>query len=829
MIGVMIQTAFLVIAILAVQKALGDKLHAYVRYGLWLLVAFRLMLPVNFIDSPFSMLRVTGVIRPSAVAEQSVDLQRADSEGLTDSLGNHNDKTAKTDLVQTENSVQGTEANSLSDDSVVQGTDTAYMEDAAQAGQDSATGNIGRMSGNLQTGDTQRNADTARIQNTLRAAFLSGKISTILYAIWLTGSLLVGGFLGFSHFRFRRRLYKSRQAYTKDLPDTIKETRVPIYRVKGLETPCLVGSIHPAIYIGTDIDTITDSFRYTITHEEVHYLHRDHIWAFVRAVLVTVYWFHPFVWIAAAYSIKDGEIACDYGTVQRLGKEEWLAYGEMLLNLSQIQKGKRVYSYGTMLRPSKSELKRRILRLTQTNGSRVWAGILAILLMVVAAGCAFTGASKIDGGQEILLVNEEGKDSVDEAADDGNKVVDSGDTRDENEGSNEKVNLPDNEDTYNMEPRQLEAKPAEISEDTPFGVDGPRLDYAGGMGTEKGSRIIFHDYFGLIVYDLSNREIVRSLDLASIGCDMTQGDDYCQVVVSADGETVWLHPISKRYMYRYEVEENLLYQEPLVKTLELDLEAEELFDRHLSLSMEPEYTDTSTWYSNYLYEQYKDEQGLHNAYIYMYVYLHDSDTDDIYDSRLMLRNLNLVWDDMVFILFEDSADIPEEIKHKRFQDDQTDGASETEDADAFPYNYHGNVVDVEIIYDKPCNYTRISDVFGGRTHPITGEVILHEGIDYVAAEGTDIWAAADGVVYETGYSAKYGNYVVLGHINGDMTYYCCCQEVTVKKDDQVKRGDKIATVGSSGQSTGPHLHFALSKSGWFVNPESYMEVVLNLD
>ena len=824
MIGVMIQTAFLVIAILAVQKALGDKLHAYVRYGLWLLVALRLMIPANFIDSPLSMLRVTGVIRPSAPVERNTDLQRADYEGLTDPLGNHNDRTAKTDLVQTEKPVQGTEANSLSGDSVLQGTDTTYEEDAAKAGQDSATDNIGRMSGNLQTSDTQRNVNTKRIQDAVTEAYSSGMVNKILYVIWFTGSLLVGGFLGLCHFRFRRRLRKTRQAYTKDLPNTIKETRVPIYRVKGLETPCLVGLVHPAIYIGTDIDTITDYFRYSITHEEVHYLHRDHVWAFVRAALVVVYWFHPFVWIAAVLSGRDGEIACDYGTVRRLGREERLAYGEMLLNLSKTQKGKRVYSYGTMLRPSKSELKRRILKLTQTNGSRVWAGILAILLMVVAAGCAFTGASKIDGDQEMLMADGTGTDAtVDDSA---NTVTDSENAQDETGESDGNENSSDNEDADITEPRQLVAEPAEISWDLPIGVDGPWLDYAGGMGTDKGSRIIFHDYFGLIVYDLSNRKIVRSLALEPIGCDKTHGDDTCQVAVSEDGATVWLHPMSKRYMYRYEVEENLLYQEPLVKTFELDLEGKELFNRY-STSEE----ESTNWHSNYLYEQYKDEMGLHNAYIYLYIYLHDSDIGDNSDSKLVLRNLKCVWDDMIFTLFEEDAgaDIPEEIQHERFQENQADGASETANSDGFPYSYHGNVVDVEITYDKPCNYARISDGFGGRTHPVTGEVILHEGIDYVAVEGTDIMAAADGVVYETGYSAKYGNYVVLGHINGEMTYYCCCQEVTVKKEDQVKRGDKIATVGSSGQSTGPHLHFALSRSGWFVNPESYMEVVLDLD
>ena len=837
--GIMIQTAFLVIAILAVQKLLGNKLHAYVRYGLWLLVVLRLLIPVNFIDSPFSMLQVAGVIRPSDVVERNTALLRADFNEQ-ENISNGQDM-SPANVLQATNTVVAT-GNALSVENAEHTTADRIEIGASDSLQTDHT---------LRTDDEARRINMKRLQIIMAEAYLSGLINRAWYAIRLIGSLLVGGFLGFSHIRFRRRLHKMRVPYQENIPGLIRSTRIPIYRAQDLETPCLVGLVRPAIYIGTDLDTNSDHFRYTITHEEVHYLHWDHIWGFVRVVLVVVYWFHPCVWLAAVLSARDGEIACDYGTVRQLGQEERFAYGEMLLNLSKIQGGKRVYSYGTMLLPHKSELKERILRLTQFDTNKVWAGILAALLMIVVAGCAFTGASEIDGDKVIQLVNEADKDSTDAIGNDSvNAVTDSGNSQDANGASDEKENVADSAVDDISEPRQLEAKPAKVSGETLLGVDGPHLDYAVGMGTDQGSRIIFHDYFGLVVYDLNNRKIIRSLDLASIGCDMTQGDDYCETAVSADGQTVWLHPISKRYMYRYEVEENLLYQEPLVKTFAVDLETKELFDRYLSLSMEPGYTDENTdwsWHSNYLYEEYKDEQGLHNAYIYLFDSL--GNISDTINNKLKLCNLACVWDDMIFILFEDEADIwvhenviddakdiqddasaSSDVKDvpndTEIQDNQSDEAS---DADIFPYHYAGNVVDVEILYDTPCNYTRISDVFGGRRHPITGEIRMHEGIDLSAAEGTDIWAAADGVVYERGFSAKYGNYVVLLHINGDMTYYCYCQGVTVDQGDRVKRGDKIATVGQSGQATGPHLHFALSRQGAFVNPSNYMIDTIELN
>lgn len=789
MTGVMIQTAFLVIMIIAVQKLLGDKLHAYVRYSLWMLVVLRLIIPVNFIDSSFSILRFAEAIQLSDTVWKGIDLQGADAARQADAVNGQ--EASLKDILQPAGAGIDTE-NFLS---TKNSENTTVDKAGMRAGDSRRTDNAMRADGaTLKEDDAVQRMDMKRLQRAVTEAYLSGTINRIWHGIWLTGSLFVGGFLGFSHLRFQRRLRKTGVVCKKGPVNVVTKIRVPVYRVKGLETPCLVGLVYPAIYIGTDIDTASDHFRYAVIHEEVHYLHQDHVWAFVRAVLITVYWFNPFVWAAAVLSLRDGEIACDYGTVQRLGKEERLAYGEMLLALSGTRRGRRIYSYGTMLRPRRSELKERIMRLAQKNDSKVWAGVLAVFIMVIPVGCAFTGESDISGVKTILLVNEAGKASTDTPANEAADESDDGNTETSGETS------PEADEPQLGYPARIEPKPAEVSGETLCGADGPQLDYAGRLVTSDDVTfvfhdiIIFHDYFGLIVYDLGNRDILRSLDLASIGCDMTQGDDVCQVAVSEDGTTVWLHPMSKDYMYRYEVEENLLYQESIAETFQKDLEAEELFDHYMTTEDEA----GGLWHSNYLYEEYKDEQGLHNAYIYLWASENNDITDDV-DYKLMLRNLNCAWDDMQFMLFQEDA------------------------IEGFPYSSPYDIHNmVEIIYDEPCVYNRVSDVFGERIHPVTGEVRVHDGIDYAAAEGTSIVAAADGEVYETGYSAEHGNYVVLLHINGDMTYYCHCREIAAKEGEQVKRGDKIATVGKTGQATGSFLHFALSRDGKFINPQEHM-------
>lgn len=101
----------------------------------------------------------------------------------------------------------------------------------------------------------------------------------------------------------------------------------------------------------------------------------------------------------------------------------------------------------------------------------------------------------------------------------------------------------------------------------------------------------------------------------------------------------------------------------------------------------------------------------------------------------------------------------------------------------------------------------LTSSFGWRTHPITGRRTLHKGIDIAAPMGAPIMAAADGVVSDRGWDEGYGNYVELKHADGSMTFYAHTRTILVSKGQVVKQGQAIAEVGSTGRSTGPHLHF----------------------
>lgn len=98
----------------------------------------------------------------------------------------------------------------------------------------------------------------------------------------------------------------------------------------------------------------------------------------------------------------------------------------------------------------------------------------------------------------------------------------------------------------------------------------------------------------------------------------------------------------------------------------------------------------------------------------------------------------------------------------------------------------------------------------------------HMGMDIAAPNGTPIKAAADGTIKFAGWMSGYGNLVIISHGNGVETYYGHCSKLYVSKGDEVVAGDTIAAVGSTGNSTGNHLHFEIRKDGAQVNPQKYL-------
>jgi murein DD-endopeptidase MepM/ murein hydrolase activator NlpD len=118
---------------------------------------------------------------------------------------------------------------------------------------------------------------------------------------------------------------------------------------------------------------------------------------------------------------------------------------------------------------------------------------------------------------------------------------------------------------------------------------------------------------------------------------------------------------------------------------------------------------------------------------------------------------------------------------------------------------------------------KISSHYGQREHPRSGEENFHSGIDLSSSPGNPVKATADGIVSFSGWSGGSGNLVVLEHGHGFSTFYAHNRSIPVKVAKKVKRGDIIGYVGSTGYSTGPHVHYEIWKDGKPINPVNYLK------
>lgn len=123
----------------------------------------------------------------------------------------------------------------------------------------------------------------------------------------------------------------------------------------------------------------------------------------------------------------------------------------------------------------------------------------------------------------------------------------------------------------------------------------------------------------------------------------------------------------------------------------------------------------------------------------------------------------------------------------------------------------------------PLKNAKISSRYGSRVDPFNGKIAMHGGLDFKAKRGTSVLATGDGVVIKAGRNGGYGKIVEIKHKNGYTTRYAHLHRIKVQVGQHVKKGERVGTVGSTGRSTGPHLHYEVRKSNKTRNPSKYIK------
>ena len=210
----------------------------------------------------------------------------------------------------------------------------------------------------------------------------------IFQIVWAGGSALLGLWMLGTCLVFTVRLRKSRKFLGK-------HGRTNIYVADCIKSPCLAGPV-PAVYLTEDA-LQTDASELILRHELTHLRHLDFLWSFCRTTAVIVYWWNPFIWLAAVCSKRDAELACDEAVAAGLSDAQRLAYARAIL----AQAPRKAAALSLAGPP----VRERILFLTKKQRTSVLCAILALLLVMSAAGCSLTELTRQKLG-EITLPEE---------------------------------------------------------------------------------------------------------------------------------------------------------------------------------------------------------------------------------------------------------------------------------------------------------------------------------------------------------------------------------------------------------------------------------------
>ena len=210
-------------------------------------------------------------------------------------------------------------------------------------------------------------------------------VADALRAIWLIGAGVTAIVLLACNLVFVRRLRRSR------VPCDAPGGGMRVYVAQGLDSPCLIGVFRPSIYLTPENAADERMLGHVLAHETTHRIHGDGIWCALRLAALCLHWYNPLVWLAAAVSKHDGELACDEATLARLGEEERSAYGETLLTLVRAKPGTRdLLSASTAMTAGKKAMRERIETIAAHPRTRIGVLLLALAVLLSATVLAFS-------------------------------------------------------------------------------------------------------------------------------------------------------------------------------------------------------------------------------------------------------------------------------------------------------------------------------------------------------------------------------------------------------------------------------------------------------
>jgi beta-lactamase regulating signal transducer with metallopeptidase domain len=360
MLAWMITSSILIIVVIGIRKLLRGKISERLRYALWLLVLIRLLIPQFPMESALSILN----FMPKTV-NSNYDFV------ISKPITTNTNKSTSTSL-------------SKNSPTSAQLTDTTQSE--------------------------------TMIKQTPTASITSFgyeiHLDVIFRILWLSGMIIVSLMFLISNLRFRHELRIHRRKIAND------NIKIPIYEINGLESSCLYGVFSPAIYLLEKHGEEPNKRECILSHELTHYQHKDHIWSGLRCLCLIMHWYNPLVWLAANLSKRDAELACDEGTMIKLGEDRREEYARILISIvTSTVKPKGLLYPSTSMTGKKASIKERIVAITRKSRTLIsgiivviivaMIGILSLMPKATSAKVIEPAANETSMSQEVTIIPQD--------------------------------------------------------------------------------------------------------------------------------------------------------------------------------------------------------------------------------------------------------------------------------------------------------------------------------------------------------------------------------------------------------------------------------------
>lgn len=364
MVNVLITSTIIIVLLVIFRKLCMGKISRKLQYMLWLFVVFRLLIPVQFI----------GVI-PNVANVVLAKLQRIQVDQYIEQVEKNVTKYNVTQYNDTQYNTA--ESDNRTDDVIYQEIIQLPVETVDIESRPSLDIN----------NETEHIALNKEIITTTEKGNYRIDAVNIAKVLWILGIIAETMIVLISNLHFYNQLCKSRKLLE------VKE-KIPVYLSDKVATPCLYGLFKPAIYLNQESIKDEELKELIISHEMVHYHHKDYLWSVVRLICVVIYWFDPFVYVAAVLSGRDCELACDDTVLKNLDDEQKIKYGQMLLDMSIGVSNRQLVYCSAGISSGKSAIKERIKMTVSGHKNKMWLSIVVIVSFCLIAIIAF-GAKKI--------------------------------------------------------------------------------------------------------------------------------------------------------------------------------------------------------------------------------------------------------------------------------------------------------------------------------------------------------------------------------------------------------------------------------------------------